>query len=97
MKGLVGMVNGELSAPLHLRRIPEIAPAQRARHRSQRAVMPASVVVKYRLTRATRSAQDAAFNAANPRSRSALRSSRLSSPICSRNVGPPGDHLVAVR
>ena len=39
----------------------------------------------------------AAFNAAKPRSRSALRSSTFSSPIWSRSVGPPGDHFVAVR
>src|SRR5262245_17554321 len=39
----------------------------------------------------------AAFNADKPRSRSALRSSTFSRPICSRNVGPPGDHLVTVR
>ena len=38
----------------------------------------------------------AAFSAAKPRSRSALRSSTFSSPICRRSVGPPGDHLVAV-
>ncbi len=39
----------------------------------------------------------AALNAAKPRSRSALRSSVFSRPMCSRNVGPPGAHVVAVR
>src|ERR1700704_4113766 len=39
----------------------------------------------------------AALKAANPRSRSALRSSTFSSPIWSRNAGPPGAHLEAVR
>ena len=36
-------------------------------------------------------------SAANPRSRSAIRSSGSSSPIWKRIVGPPGAHLVAVR
>jgi hypothetical protein len=39
----------------------------------------------------------AAANAAKPCSRSAMRSSTSSSPICSRMVGPPGAQVVAVR
>ena len=39
----------------------------------------------------------AAASAAKPRSRSAIRSSTASSPICKRTVGPPGSHLVAER
>ena len=39
----------------------------------------------------------AAAIAANPRSRSAIRSSGSSRPIWKRTVGPPGAHLVAVR
>lgn len=38
-----------------------------------------------------------ALKAANPRSRSALRSSKFSRPMCSRSVGPPGVQFVAVR
>ncbi len=39
----------------------------------------------------------AAAIAAKPRSRSPVRSSTSSSPICRRTAGPPGAHLVAVR
>ena len=49
------------------------------------------------VSHATHSTSEAALKAANPRARSALRSSTSSSPICSRSVGPPGAQLVAVR
>src|SRR5262245_1847667 len=39
----------------------------------------------------------AAASAAKPRSRSPIRSSTSSSPMCRRTVGPPGAHVVAVR